>query len=439
MQSKKPILSSLLFLLMTGWVFSSYSGEAALKIPFLTKQQLANDVFRVVKPPERISSSEIKTTIQNSISLIEKMKSARYVIEPVLASRGNFYVLATSVLGSAFFDYLINYLNDQVSQYYQTIPPSDCSYLVGYGSYTTKTVCNGVGGDFNSQSVDINTVVGWTNQGDGGCFAKFSQKTVWLQPGECIDIAYSGDFFAPWRGYYRPGNAPSDWLSPPGQPSKTDYPPLEIPPISPADIQDHLPASDFTASVPFPDSSDVRVPQDIKPPLSSPDGSVLYDIKNYSPDNTYSPDVNDPKNYVPDIPVNDDKVSVSYHITDPNTGKSYDYNDKPSASSNPTTNPNNNPNTDYSYNPTNPDLDNKVDIPDKKDLGSLIMSNIQELKSRFSFDNSCSGGNCSFSLDVFGHSVSMSFCEYADAFSLIGSIVLTFSYFYAFFIVVRGG
>ncbi|MBX0313130.1 MAG: hypothetical protein JHC31_15470 [Sulfurihydrogenibium sp.] len=428
----------LLSLLLTGWGFTAYSGEAALKIPFSTKQQLANDVFRVVKPPERINYSEVKPTISNSISLIEKMKSARYVIEPVLASRGNFYVLAASVLGSAFFDYLINYLNDEVNQYYQTIPPPDCTYLVGYGTYEVKTVCNGVGGDFNSQSVDINTVVGWTNQGDGGCFPRFAQKTVWLQPGECIDIAYGGDFFAPWRGYYRPGSAPSDWLSLPGQPPKTDYPPLEIPMPTPADIQDHLPTGDFTASVPFPDSSDVRTPQDIKPPLSSPDGSVLYDIKNYSPDNVYSPDVNNPKNYVPDIPVNDDKASINYHLTDPNTGKSYDYNDKPSASSNPTTNPNNNPNTDYSYNPTNPDLDTDIKAPEKKDLKGLILSQISTIKAKFSFDNSCSGGACSFNVDIFGHTAIIDFCQFADLFSEIGTIILVFSYFYAFFIVVRG-
>lgn len=442
MHLKNSALSFLLFLFLTGWGFSSYSGEIAVAIPHQVQLNLSAQIVNNFNHLTQNLSSQMLTAEQEAQIMAElrqitaevkAMENARYVVKPVIASRGNLYFLAASVVGSALFDYLINYLENEKNNYFHTIPPSSCKYLIDYPcNNVIKKICNGSGGDLSCTGVDLNTIVNWSDNGTGACFADFSTVHKSLKPGECVDVVTSTDgFFDCTRSYYTPGNAPSDWLNCPNQPKK-QYPPFVIPPINPDDVSNLVP-SDYTNKIPFQDSPNVKTPQDITPPLSSPDGSAIFDIPDYSPDGVFSPDFTDPNNPVPDIPLSDPNVKISYHITDPNTGQSYDYTDK--SISNPISN---DKQEDYTYNPTDKDLDTKIDVPEKKDLKTLILSNIDAIKSKFSFDNSCGGGACSFTVSVFGSNATIDFCQFADLFGTIGTVILVFSYFYAFFIITRG-
>lgn len=434
--NRSPALLLLLFLFLTGWGFSAFSGEAVVNIPYNSKYNLVGQIVSQFNTfPKELPPDRVKPVVSATVSSLENLKNARYIVAPLLASRGNFYILGASLIGSALIDYLIDYLNQQEQAYFQAFPDPSCQRLVGYScNITTKTICNGSGGDISCIGLDIATITGWKNDGTGGCFATYDVSHRYLKQGECVTVMADPTGFLTCTGnYFLPNTTPADFLACPNQPKK-DPPPFVFQPVSPDAVANLIPAGDYTASFQFPDSPNIKTPQDISPPISAPDGSV-YDIPNYSPDGRFSPDYTDPNNPVPDIPISDPNVRVNYHITDPTTNQSHDYSDKPVDNSSL----DNKPKEDYSYNPTNPDLDTNIDKPEKKDLQGLITSNINSIKNRFSFDSGCSGGTCSFNIDVFGHSTVLDFCQFADVFSMIGTIILTFSYFYAFFIITKGG
>lgn len=433
---------SLFFLFFTGWGFFSNAGQITVAIPQQVKLTFADNILNNIAHLNQqmvIEHSQVLTNLATLEAEIERTKAARYVIAPVMASRGNLYILAASVVGSAAFDYLINYLEDQKNKYFASIPPASCqTFQVSCAGYHVEHICGN-----QCQGVNILTIRHWIDNGAGSCFVDTDVNKVWLIPSDkCIDVAVqNGTSFSCSDGadYYLPGASPWDFVdlsqcqSGQGQPTqKSDLPPLIIPPISADTIHNLVPSGDYTNTITFPDSSNIKTPQDISPPLSSSDGSAIYDVPNYSPDGIFSPDVSDPSNYVPDIPVSDPNIKVGYSITDPITNQTHNYTD---MNAQPT--PSNN-STDYPYTPTDKDLDTKIDVPDKKDLKTLILSNIEAIKGKFVFDNSCSGGACSFTVSVFGSNATIDFCQFADLFSMIGTVILVFSYFYAFFIVVRG-
>lgn len=428
---------SFLFLLLTGWGFFSYAGTVQVLVPRPVILNSAQSVANVVNAlsHDAIAFQNVSSTVAQVEANLNRLKGARYIIQPVLASRGNLYILGASLIGSALFDYLINYLESQKNQYLSSIPPSSCqSFQISCYSYHTEHICG-------SQCSYISAVwvTQWVDGGSHNCFYRWDQKDVYLGKNDCIDVAVTdGTTFqcSSNINYFLPGKGPVDYVDcSSGQPKpRSNYPPFILPPISDGDVASHIPSSDFTSTITFPDSPNIKIPQDISPPLVSSDGSVIYDIPNYSPDGVFSPDYTNPSNYVPDIPLNDPSVKITYSITDPTTNQTHNYMD---MNSQPSTSPNNN-NADYTYNPTDKDLDTKIDVPEKKDLKTLITSNIDAIKNRFSFDSGCSGGVCSFSVDVFGHSATIDFCQFADLFSTIGTVILVFSYFYAFFIITRG-
>jgi len=440
------LIAKLLILLLLEQ--AAFAGQVAISVSAQTRYDIAKHLLnkyvyapeRILPPERKLAPERVLSYTDSIISKIKSLKNAR-LVSATLSSKANVYILATSILGTTLFDYLIDNINQQANDYLQAIPPPDCTHLIGYSSYVVKRVCNGSGGDFQADYVDINTVAGWTNQGDGGCFARFSQQRISLAPGDCIDIAYpsNSDFFDPWRGYYRPGKTPSDYLPTRQSSSPAKVPPFVLVPLSDDEIKKYIPNTDYIATLRFPDSSSILNPSDVPVPLQSPDGSVSYDLPNSSPDYRYSPDIS-PNNPVLDIPV--DGVKVDYKIINPTTGQEYNYSNAAPIQNQQTqtqTQQQNQPQQNYDYSPTNSDVDSNIEVPEKKDLSALILSAVSELKDRFTFDSSCGSGACSFTVSVFGYSGVIDFCQFSSEFQMIGSIVLAFAYFYAFFIITKGG
>ncbi len=434
----------------------SYAGQIDVIVPYQVRLDSSQAVIQIANAyaKDKIKFENVTSAIAEIQRNISRLKDTRYVVKPVLASRGNLYILGASLVGSAIFDYLINYLEDQKNKYLSALPPSDCQYLVDHPcEYYDVDNCNPT---TNGYSIPVYVIVGWRNNGSGGCFPVYELEYYFLPPKKCLSVqvvaSVKGTSVLVNIPFFEKGKAPTDYLSCPGQPKK-EPPPFVIPPVPLEKARELTPTGDFISSISFSDSELIKTPQDITPPLISSDFSTVYDIPGYSPDGVFSPDFTNPNNPVPDIPLVAPNIQVNYKINNPITSQENHYYDRPSSSPTNTDNhyydrlsssPTNTDNTntdnkvDYTYTSTDRELDINMEVPQKKDIASLIMSNIAELKSRFVFNSSCSGGSCSFAVDVFGRSAVIDFCKFADVFSKIGIVILTFSYFYAFFIIVKG-
>ena len=314
----KKALALFVFILLTEWGFS-YAGSVQVAVPYQIKLNSAQSIVNAVNSAlsaDKIALQNLATTVAQVEANLNRYKAARYVIQPVLASRGNIYILAGSLVGSALFDYLIDYIEQQKNQYLSSLPPPDCEYLTDYPcQYYPMDTCNP--SKANGYSLPVKVITGWRNNGTGGCFPITETKYVPLPPGSCLNTPLvssvpNANIVQEVDRWYQ-GSAPTDYLSCRNQPKK-DPPPFIFPPITMDQVQNLIPSGDFTSSLNFPDDATIKTPQDISPPLISPDGSTIYDIPKYSPDGIFSPDVSNPDNYVPDIPLNDSSIKISCSI-----------------------------------------------------------------------------------------------------------------------------
>jgi hypothetical protein len=442
MKLKSPALMILLFIFLSGWGFSVFAGQITITVPGSSRITAGNQILQSVNlnlsnaVAKDISS--MNQIINNVENIISKERNARYILKPSLLTRGNLYILAGSVVGSVLFDKMIDYLENQKNHYSNIFPPAGCVYLWTNGRcppvYRDVTVCNKPDNPPAYWGYLEATITGWNIRGGGYCepIISFSQSTI--PKDQCVSLRVDTGF-DPNGINFKEGEAPDNFLPikscDPNQPDTDNRKPITIIPIPPDIVSQNVPNSDLTTSIPFSDSPDIKTPQDIQPPLVSPDGSTSFDLPNVSPDGIVSSDPTMPGNDVPDIPA-PFQTKISYNINNTTNNTTNNYNEVVNNTNNNTNNNND------SFAPTDADLDTHLDIPEKKDIKSLIMSNIETLKAKFNFDNSCSGGSCSFSIDVFGSSAVVDFCQFEGIFSVIGSVILVFSYFYAFFIVARG-
>jgi hypothetical protein len=430
-------------------------------VPKTTQIQLANDVVNrinkfVYNPPTYMgmdlsSDGKILATqnnFQKISTVLNRLKNSRFYFFPnLLSRRAMVYIYAPALVVGAAIDYYSNRLKEQFQNASSsapptvgsaTVPPSvpppaGCQYLPWCPRYYKQyTVCKYQNDPNNNlQSFNVRYISSWTVNSDGTCYPKVSYYYVSsssIPVGSCVSYMAEANY-GNYPSGFLPGQEPESFLpmrcsngTTDDETKKTYITPIPVDDVINA-IQSS--ASDFTSSLTLPNDSSIRTPGDIPLPLGSSDGNVILDMPGVSPDGIFSDDLTMPGNDVPDIPLNL-PVNISYNMPSGNV-----YNDTNSNTSNP---------SDPTYTSSDGNLDTSVDIPQKKDLKGLIQSNIDAVKKKFNFDTSgCSGGTCSFQIPVFDKTATLDFCQYADVLSLIGNIILTFSYFYAFFIIVKGG
>jgi hypothetical protein len=418
-----------------GAFYSSKAGQINIDVPGSVRAELGKEMYdewdkflqQTIEWGKQTGNlAEAEKVAESGL---EALKNSRVTLATGLLTRSNLYILGLSLVGSVAIDYLAKYLEDYFNalETQSVPPPPQCKYLTYqcpnkefpykyYGPYPDAVT-----------TTNISRIVGWTVYSDGSCapqvVVNYNGPKMSYREGEqklVFNQVYSNYAFLR-------GQSPESFLPPKCDPPlpkpqpnpQTQTLPPPLPPLD--DFLKQIPQDDVKRTLTFQDNPNMKTPDDI-PYMSS--GDVVVAPAKTSPDGTFSSDLKTP---VPDFTVPGAKVEITIN--------NKTYTDNPT----PTQQPNQNPPQDYTYTPADANLDTNIDTPQKKDIKELIISNIEAIKNKFFFDNNCSGGTCSFSIDVFGQTATVDFCQFADLFSVIGSIILVFAYFYAFFIVMKGG
>lgn len=462
------IFPLLIIAVLLGGIFPTFADGTAtvpqmrFTLPKQAQIQLASAVSQdlnkiITTPPPNLgldlsSDGKVLATqnnFQKISTVLTRLKNSRFYFFPnLLSRRAMVYIYAPALVVGAAVDYYSNRLQQQFQNASSSAPPTvgsttvpasvpppaGCKYLPWCPRYYNKyTVCKYQNDPSNNlQAFTIRYISSWTVNSDGTCYPKVSYyygvSSSSIPVGSCVSYMAEGSYGNYPNGFL-PGQEPESFLPMRCSNGTTDDETKKtyITPIPVDDVINNIQssASDFTSTINLPNDPSIKTPTDIPLPLGSSDGNVILDMPGVSPDGIFSSDLFQPGNDVPDLPLNV-PVNISYTMPAGNN-----YNDTNSNTSNP---------SDPTYTSSDGNLDTSIDIPQKKDLKGLIQSNIDAVKKKFNFDVSgCSGGACSFQIPVFDKTVTLDFCQYADALSLIGNIILTFSYFYAFFIIVKGG
>ncbi len=437
MKLKLSSLFYLLALLLQGFYFS-YAGQIDIDVSPSARLQAAEKVYDAVQKEiellERMYNGSLNDAAKNEIrQKIYNIKNSRFALLSPIFKRSNIYLLGGTILSGVAIDYLLSYFNSHVDvlpDYSSVAPPSECEFLYYPCQYRREYSMSGygTGGQANAIVSGYSYIKGWFVNRDGSC--RPITGYVPLNPPWRLGNVQDKLVYSPYYStYFLVGHSPEAFLLPNCPPSSTSPSrPKRVHPLLPPkeDFLNKVPNNTLHRTLQFPDNPNIKTPDDI-PPLSN--GDVVFAPVGSSPDNEYSPNLSSP---VPDF-----EIDAGFNIT-------AKYNDQTYSSSSPSSSPNNfpstgSPSTDYNYTPVDANLDTDIKAPDKKDISSLITSNINQLKSKFTFDSSCGGGTCSFSVNVFDSTATIDFCQFESQFALIGTVILVFSYFYAFFIVVRGG
>jgi hypothetical protein len=453
-------LSLIVALLIGGLYSSSYSDTVATQTPTApilksvkidippdvriqaaqqALEQWIKDVNILIQQNHGIVDSNI---VQYASEELEHMKNSRFIISASegILSRANIYIFALSLFGSAFFDYLMEKL--QSGEIFANIPsasvPAGCQSLPYYCPNGSAEQVWSSPWYTCDDGVYYCVITGWTNLGDGTCspsldcighVIKYCDASFVYNP--MYDSEYSSE-----SGIFIQGQSPESFLPCKGATPQVDNKVVEtaIATIPTAVLSDVAPLNINSDGSISPVSTSTF---EINAPSYSPDGVISSSLSTPYPDF-----------YLPSgalITFTDDSGNQTQITTGDNSNTNFNtgsntgtYTGSNTGSNTGTdNNTNNNTNTD-TYTPSDADLDTSVNVPQKKDIATLITSFIQSLKNKFTFNSSCGSGNCSFSIDVFGKPATIDFCQFGDAFSMIGTIILTFSYFYAFFIVAKG-
>lgn len=437
MQLRSPALSILLliFLFLGGAFYSSKAGQINIDVPGSVRAEAGKEMYdewdkflqQTIEWGKQTGNlAEAEKVAESGL---EALKNSRVTLATGLLTRSNLYILGLSLVGSVAIDYLAKYLEDYFNalETQSVAPPPQCKFLpyqCPSKEYPATIPPTLKPDDTNEMYYYV--IVNWTVHSDGTCYPVFSDVKV-TPPMKETDIISKFVWNSAFMKYLPVGQSPESFLPPKCDPPlpkpqpnpQTQTLPPPLPPLD--DFLKQIPQDDVKRTLTFQDSPSMKTPDDI-PYMSS--GDVVVAPAQTSPDGTFSPDLKTP---VPDFTVPGAKIEITIN------NKTYTDNGTP------TQQPNQNPPQDYTYTPADANLDTNIDIPQKKDIKELIMSNIEAIKNKFFFDNNCSGGTCSFSIDVFGQTATVDFCQFADLFSVIGSIILVFAYFYAFFIVMKGG
>ncbi|MBX0311482.1 MAG: hypothetical protein JHC31_06850 [Sulfurihydrogenibium sp.] len=435
MQLRSPALSILLliFLFLGGAFYSSKAGQINIDVPGSVRAELGKEMYdeynqflsQVVDWGEKTGYiEEARRKVEQGL---EALKDSRVVLSTGLLTRSNLYMLGLTLVGSVAIDYLSKYAESYFDalESQSVAPPSQCKFLPYQcpSKEQPATIPPTLTPD-SINEMNYYTIVNWTVYPDGTCYPVFSGVKT-SAPMKETEIVSKFVWNQAFMKYFPVGQSPEAYLPPKCDPplpkpqSQTQTLPPPLPPLD--DFLKQIPQDDIKRTLTFQDSPNMKTPDDI-PYMSS--GDVVVAPAQTSPDGTFSPDLTTP---VPDFAVPGAKIEITIN------NKTYTDNGTPIQQ------PNQNPNQDYTYTPADANLDTNIDIPQKKDLRDLIMSNIEAIKNKFFFDSNCSGGACSFSVDIFGQTATIDFCQFADLFSVIGSIILVFAYFYAFFIIMKGG